>query len=434
MLNQTNLRNQSIFGRMDWVAVSLYLVLVLMGWINIYAAVFDPSKMTDFGDMFSLSLNSGKQLLWIGLSMFLIFFIMVLEFKIYNNLAYFIYAGLVLVLIGVLIFGKEVAGSKSWFSLGFARIQPSEFAKFATALALAKYVGENNANLGRISQLIPALAIILLPTSLIILQKDTGSALVFTSFIIVLYREGLPQYLTALALIVVIFFITGLVVEKKQLPYLILGILLAGSFINIFMEKNLKNYAQLIFAIFLTLLVSTGVRPFVDNILKPHQQERIKILFDPTYDPLGKGWQVTQSKIAIGSGGFLGKGFLKGTQTKFDFVPDQSTDFIFCTIGEEWGWAGTSIMMFFFIALLIRLIFLAERQKSAFSRVYGYCVVAIMFFHFTINIGMTIGLFPVIGIPLPFFSYGGSSLWSFTILLFIMIKLDAHRMQQLVRE
>jgi len=427
-----DIRQKNVFERMDWVTVSLFLTLVLMGWINIYAAVYDPTKQDGFWDIFSMSLNSGKQLLWISLTSILIFLIMVMEFKVYDTFSYIAYGLGITLLVSVLIFGREVAGSKSWFDVGGIRFQPAEFMKVGVALAVARFISETNKSVDNIKTLIPLIGIIATPAILIILQGDTGSALVFATFFIVYYREGFPQYLTGLGLLVITMFIVGLLIPNEELIYVFLILAIITVTIYYFIEKTWENRGKLLLGFSLSVIVVLGINKFLE-FLKPHQRLRIKAFLDPTLDPQGQGWQVTQSKIAIGSGGTFGRGFLEGTQTKFDFVPDQSTDFIFCTIGEEWGWIGTSMVIILFVCLLIRLILLAERQKSKFSQVYGYCVVAIIFFHFMVNIGMTIGLFPVIGIPLPFFSYGGSSLWSFTILLFIMVKLDAHRMQLLVR-
>ncbi len=425
-----DVRQKNVFERMDWITVGLFLGLIFMGWINIYAAVYDPTKQDGFFDIFSMSLNSGKQLLWISLSSILIFLIMVLEFKVYDTFSYVIYGLGVALLIGVLLFGREVAGSKSWFDVGGIRFQPAEFTKVGASLAVARFISEGNRFVNNFKTLIPLLIIVAVPAVLIILQGDTGSALVFAAFFIVFYREGLPQYLTGLGLLVIVMFIVGLLAH--DLTYIFLIVASISTLFYYLMDKDMTIRLKIWGASALAIIVVLGINAFL-GILKPHQQLRIRAFLDPTLDPQGQGWQVNQSKIAIGSGGTFGRGFLEGTQTKFDFVPDQSTDFIFCTIGEEWGWMGTSLVIILFVCLLIRLVILAERQKSRFSQVYGYCVVAILFFHFMINIGMTIGLFPVIGIPLPFFSYGGSSLWSFTILLFIMVKLDAHRMQLLVR-
>jgi len=327
--------------------------------------------------------------------------------------------------------GKTVAGSKSWLGVGTFGVQPSEFAKFATSLALAKYLSNPLIRLDRWPDLNRAAIIIAIPAILILLQNDTGSTLVFSAFIIPLFREGLAPWIPNLGLGVVFLFVLTLVVPQTWLLVAIGVIAVAAFFI---IDKTLNNVIALAIIASVICLVVIGANYFINDVLQPHQRNRIKVLVQPGIDPLGVGWNVTQSKNAIGSGGFLGKGYLEGTQTKFDFVPEQSTDFIFCTIGEEFGFLGSLLVCGLFLGMLWRLVYLADRQKMKFSRVYGYCVAAIIFFHFTINIGMTVGLLPVIGIPLPFISYGGSSLWSFTILLFIFLKLDAHRSQMLSRD
>ena len=395
----------------------------MFGWLNIYAAVYDPEVNSSIID---LHLNSGKQLYWIGISFILIFLIFILDYKFYEAFSYGIYALVILSLIGVLIFGKEVAGSKSWFEIGIIRIQPSEFAKFATSLAVAKYLSQFNVRLDNFQDILKTLVIIAIPAFAILLQNDTGSFLVFSILSIVLYREGLNPTPLVLGLIAVAIFVISLVFEPL---HILIAVTLLAVVTFFFIEKKLRNILMIIGVVGIVMGVVSSVNYFVDNVLQPHQQDRIKALINPDADPLGFGWNVTQSKIAIGSGGVVGKGYLKGTQTKFDFVPEQSTDFIFCTIGEEHGFLGSVVLIGLFIALFLRLIYLAERQKLKFARIYGYAVVSFMFFHFMINIGMTIGLFPVIGIPLPFFSYGGSSLMSFTLLLFVFLKLDAHKME-----
>jgi len=360
----------------------------------------------------------------------LIIIIMTVDFKFYNSFAYIIYGFIIVLLVFVLLFGKEVAGAKSWFDMGPFRFQPSEFSKFATALAVAKYLDNPSVKLTKIKNLSVLVLLVGLPMCLIFLQPDTGTALVFMGFIIVFYREGLSPLFIIIGLTGVALFIMTLLIPQI---YLFVGIVILGALIIGFGARNIKRIAITVLAMGVIAGTIKSVDFVINDVLKPHQQNRIKVLFNPDIDPLGAGWNVTQSKIAIGSGGFTGKGFLAGTQTKFDFVPEQSTDFIFCTIGEEHGWMGSLSLIFLFTILLIRVINIAERQKSRLSRVYGYSVASIIFIHFMVNIGMTIGLFPVIGIPLPFFSYGGSSLWAFTILLFILLKLDANRMQILVR-
>lgn len=414
-------RDEELTKSIDWTTVWLFTIMVVLGWLNVFAAVYDPELKQS---IFDFSLNSGKQMVWIFTTIILITFILLIDYKFWDTLAYVIYGLVILSLIAVLIFGKEVAGSKSWFEIGSIRIQPAEFAKFATSLAIAKFLSGTYVKMEHLKTQIIGLIIIGIPVGLIILQGDTGSAMVFTSFLLVFFLEGMAPWLILLGLGAGVLLILTLLIKPIYLYILFSVLALIG--ILLLRRKTLAKMwlimAALVFAIGFSLSVD-----YVIKHLKPHQQNRIMSLVDPDADPLGAGWNVTQSKIAIGSGGFIGKGFLQGTQTKFDFVPEQSTDFIFCTIGEEHGWIGSFLLIGLFITLFFRLIFLAERQKTRFARVYGYSVVCIMFFHFTVNIGMTIGLFPVVGIPLPFFSYGGSSLWSFTILLFIFLNLDANR-------
>ncbi len=417
----------TIVNKIDWVVIVLYFTLVLMGWLNIYAAVYDEEVQKN---IFSLSLNSGKQLIWIGTSILIIIVIMTVDFRFYDSFSYIIYGIVIFLLVFVLFAGTKVSGSTSWFSVAGFRVQPSEFSKFATALALAKYMSKVNYKLSKFNDLFVTACLIALPPILIIIQGDTGTALVFGAFVIVLYREGLNPTIIVIGLIAIFLFVLTLIFHQTTL---IISILIVGVIIILIGKKNLKRVLTIVAGMMIVISVVWSVDYFVNDILKPHQQNRIKALINPEADPLGYGWNVTQSKIAIGSGGLLGKGFLQGTQTKYDFVPEQSTDFIFCTLGEEQGWIGTSLVIFLFIFLLIRIVNIAERQKETFARVYGYSVASILFIHFLVNVGMTIGLFPVIGIPLPLFSYGGSSLWSFTILIFILLKIDAHRMQVLVR-
>ena len=414
-------------SKLDWLTIMLYALLVILGWLNIYAAVYDEQL---HATIFDISLNSGRQLIWIGTSVLLIIAIMVIDFRFYNSFAYFFYGFVILLLILVMLFGTEVAGAKAWFEIGPFRIQPAEFAKFSTALAVAKYLESNTVKLDKLKDLLLVGGIIILPAVFILLQNDTGTALVFAAFVLVLYREGLSPIFLVLGIAGIIIFVLTLMVDEV---YLMISIGVLTLLIIGIGKKTTKRIVTVVSGAVLVMSIIFSVDYVVENVLQPHQQNRIKALINPNADPLGYGWNVTQSKIAIGSGGLTGKGFLEGTQTKFDFVPEQSTDFIFCTIGEEHGWVGSFVLISLFVGLLLRVVYLAERQKSRFARAYGYAVVSILFFHFLINIGMTIGLAPVIGIPLPFFSYGGSSLWSFTILLFILVKLDAHRMQMLVR-
>lgn len=421
-------RDQKLVKTIDLPLLFMYLALLLLGWLTIYASELDVNADIPAWDF---SISSGRQLLFIGTSSILIVLIMATDYKFYDVFSYFIYAGILLVLVAVLGIGKTVAGSKSWLGVGSFGVQPSEFAKFATSLALAKYLSNPLIRLDRWPDLGRAAGIIAVPALLILLQNDTGSTLVFSAFIIPLFREGLPPWIPNLGLGVVFLFVLTLIIPQAWLLGII-GLFAVGIFFLI--DKTLNNIIALVVIALIVCGVVVGANFFINDVLQPHQQNRIKVLINPNIDPLGVGWNVTQSKNAIGSGGFLGKGYLQGTQTKFDFVPEQSTDFIFCTIGEEFGFLGSLLVCSLFLGMLWRLVYLADRQKLKFSRVYGYCVAAILFFHFTINIGMTVGLLPVIGIPLPFISYGGSSLWSFTILLFIFLKLDAHRGQMLARE
>lgn len=409
----------------DWLTILFYFGFLIIGFFNIYAAVYNPEAPLD---LFSLEHNAGRQLFFIIGALFLIVFILFLDFKIYDSFAYVFYGALILLLIGTIFLGSEIKGSKSWIKFGTFSLQPAEFAKTATALALAKYLSAHTINLTKWRDLWKALALIFIPPIIIIAQKETGSALAFAIFIVVLFREGLSPIYPLLSIAFVILLITTLVYPEWQV---ILGLLvLALGFWFLFLKRYERNRSNFFRVAYLFLAFSAfvlGVKFFINKVLQPHQRKRIEVLVNPDADPLGAGWNVTQSKLAIGSGGFLGKGYLKGTQTKFNFVPEQSTDFIFCTIGEEWGFMGSTIFILLYLLFLFRLINLAEKQRDKFARAYGYAVASIFFFHLLVNLGMTIGLMPVIGIPLPFISYGGSSLWSFTIMLFIFIKLDAHR-------
>ncbi len=507
------MRNENnIWFNVDWVTIILYLLLMLAGWVNIYAAVYDDTHQS----ILDFSQRYGKQLIWMGSAIFLGIIILLIDSSFFTTFAYVIYALVLLMLVGVLFTAGEVKGAKSWFSIGGFALQPSEFSKFATALALAKYLGNRTSQ--RIitlkDQLVSA-AIIALPALLILLQNDTGSTLVYTAFILVLYREGISGNILLLGFLAVIVFIVTLLfgpfsvgvvlvflaigfatltyygikefiiaetvaglllwtilyfdVPGTYVFYAVTGIGVIYFFVHVFNHK-LKYRTEkrwLAFIVVSVLLFITSINYVFYNVLKDHQRTRISVLLgeedkikdqikslqarldtmsreNADYEYYRKTlaeqkqslkdlqksalWNVKQSLIAIGSGGITGKGFLKGTQTKFNFVPEQSTDFIFCTVGEEWGFLGSFTIVLLYVILFIRLIFLAERQRSTFSRIYGYSVASILFFHFFINIGMTIGLAPVIGIPLPFISYGGSSLWAFTILLFIFLKFDSERL------
>lgn len=421
-------REDNITNKIDWVTVLIYCAIVFLGWLNIYAVTYDENVHTT---IFSLDLNSGRQLVFIGGSLIIIAAILIIDRQFYETFAYIIYGLLMVMLLLVPVIGKEVGGNKAWLGVGSFGVQPSEFAKFATALVVAKTIGSIGFKMDNLRNQLILFAIIGAPIVLILLQKDTGTAMVFFVFILVFFREGMSPFLIIVGIACAAIFVLTLMVDNQLYLHIGVGVLLILAILM--GRKKLKRIAVLTAGALTIVMVIASVDYIVSDVLKPHQQNRIKALINPDADPLGFGWNVTQSKIAIGSGGFLGKGFLEGTQTKFDFVPEQSTDFIFCTIGEEHGWIGSFFTIALFMLLLLRIIFLAERQKNKFARVYGYSVACILFFHFAVNIGMTIGLFPVIGIPLPFFSYGGSSLWGFTILLFIFLKLDAHRMQVLQR-
>jgi rod shape determining protein RodA len=413
---------KNIFANIDSASIILYILLIGFGWLNIYASQFndDTNFIIDFSSRY------GKQLFFIFFSMFIAFLILIIDWKFFYSLAYIFYGIIIFALIILLIIGSVTSGATSWFEIGSFKFQPSEFAKFATALALAKYFNMQHIKNKKIQTKIVSYLLILVPFLLIILQNDTGTALVYSSFILVLYREGLSANILIFFLIIGILFILTLLIDKIILSLIFTVITLAILF---FLRKNKKDIIMIMIGWLLSLFFIFSVNYIFNNILPPHQSKRINVLLGKDFDPYGAGYNLIQSKIAIGSGGFSGKGFLNGTQTRFDFVPEQSTDFIFCTIGEEWGFIGSLFFIITFMGLVIRLIFLSERQRSNFSRIYGYSVACILFAHFVINLGMTIGLIPVIGIPLPFVSYGGSSLLGFTILLFIFLNLDSYRLQ-----
>ena len=430
------MRNRiNIFQNVDWALITIFLTLMLMGWLNIYAATYSE----DHQSLFDFSQSYGKQLLWIGTALGLGLVMLMLEERFFSTFSNVIYLGGILLLIAVLIFGKEIKGAKSWFVIANTiSLQPSEIAKYGTALALSKFVGEYNVKMQSFKSQFQAAAILIIPIILILLQPDPGSVLVFCSFIFAMYREGLSGNILLIGLGAIVLFMLAIILRASSidLPF---ELILDGKYILIIALTAIagivfwliKNYKQAKFVISGVLLICIGYIMSVDyifeNVLKSHHQDRINDLLGVTFDPSGAGYNVNQSKIAIGSGGFSGKGFLQGTQTKLDFVPEQSTDFIFCTVGEEWGFIGSFVVISLFMFLIIKIIAIAERQKAKFSRVFCYCAASIFFLHFMINLGMTIGLAPVIGIPLPFFSYGGSSLWSFTILIFTVIRLDSER-------
>lgn len=414
--------NKGLFANIDWPLAGIYLFMLFFGWLNIYAANFGEGTT----ELITMGTEPGKQLFWIGTSFVWIFLILVLDGKFYTTFSYLIYALMLLLLVGVLFVGKEIGGAKSWYAIGTFSMQPSEFAKIGTLLALSKYLSTLNINLETLGTKITALALIVVPVLLIMLQPDAGSAIVYLSLFLVLFREGISSiYIVIVGMAITLFVIT-LKYDIQTISIIVSSLSILYAFLLKKNRKSIKN-AALGFIMAMGFVHSVG--HIYTDVLRPHQKNRIDLILGKIDDIHGAGYNLHQSKIAIGSGGFAGKGFLDGTQTKFNFVPEQSTDFIFCTIGEEWGFIGSFVTMSLFLLLLIRLIYLAERQKSTFSRVFGYGVASIFYCHFFINIGMTIGIVPVIGIPLPFFSYGGSSLWGFSILLFIFIKLDAYRME-----
>lgn len=400
--------------------VILYLLLVLIGWLNIYAAVYDENHK----HIFDLSQKYGKQMVFIVAAVLVALGILIIDPKFFSQFSWFIYGFFLLLLIVVIFSGREVAGSKGWFGIGGFGVQPAEFAKMATALALAKFLSTQDVNLHRMKDLAIASLLILLPAIIVLFQHDTGSAIVFLTLVIVLYRAGLTGFIPLAFIVIPALGVLALVINKLLLS----GILMILALIVwLFSNRKFKTSLLIVSVLAGMVLFVFSVDFSVNHILREHQRNRIHVLLGQTLDPKGAGYNVNQSLIAIGSGGVAGKGFLRGTQTKYNFVPEQSTDFIFCTIGEEWGFLGSVVIIALFLTLFIRILLNAERQRSPFSRYYGYGVASILFFHFAINIGMTLGLVPVIGIPLPFISYGGSSLWAFTILLFIFIRQDSYR-------
>lgn len=416
-----------IFENMDWLLISAYLLLVLFGWMNVYSAVYNEEHQS----IFDFSQRYGKQIIWIGAAILMAFLIIVIDPKFFNQFSLLIYGVVFILLITVLVFGKVVAGSRSWFEIGSFALQPSEFMKFATALALAHYISLQEKVLGNLKTKLTAIAIVILPATMILLQNDTGSALVYVSFIFVLYRFGLSGNIFIIGFLAALLAIISLLLATVTQKLILIGVIFSiGALIFYFMKKSISNIVKIV-GLFVAISGYIFTVDFAFSKLQPHQQIRIKVLLNMESDPKGAGYNVLQSKIAIGSGGFVGKGFNQGTQTKYNFVPEQSTDFIFCTVGEEWGFLGSVAVVSLYIFLLVRIVIVAERQRSDFAKIYGYGVASILFMHVTVNLGMVMGIFPVIGIPLPFFSYGGSSLWAFTILLFIFIRQDSERMQLL---
>ena len=477
--------NDSLVKSVDWITIAIYVALVTIGWFSICGACYDYGDM----DLFSFDTNSGKQLVWIGGALALGFVILMIEDKIYDWFAYIFYALMMLLLFITPFLAEDINGSYSWLKLGPVSLQPAEFAKFATALALSKFISAYGFSIGKFKTSFPVLMLVLLPMILIVMQRETGSALVYLAFFLMLYREGMPGAILFAGISAVVYFVVGIRFGNEWMPdectpigeFAVFSLitLMSAVLVYAYCEKKKAVGNILLFGgggIVLALLFSLYVIPFnlvyflyieciglvvyliylafyermlhyfyialfvvgsvsflysadyvFEKVLEPHQRIRIEVLLGMEEDLAGAGYNVNQSKIAIGSGGLLGKGFLNGTQTKLKYVPEQDTDFIFCTVGEEQGFLGSSLVLLLFMTLILSLIVIAERQQSRFVRVYGYCVLSIFFFHLFINVGMVLGLTPVIGIPLPFFSYGGSSLWGFTILLFVFLRMDAAR-------
>ena len=424
MTTENDSRNR-IIGKIDWPILLIYLALVLIGWFSIFSAKYDELHPS----IFDFTKEYGKQMIWIGVALLTGFIILLIDAKFFNAFSLWIYIAILVSLVAVLVYGKATKGATSWIEFGPVKFQPSEFAKMATALALAGYLDRLGIDLQQRKDQIVSAVLILIPMALVLLQNDTGSALVFASFVFVLYREGMPGagWLMVYAVIAIVLFIFTILWSPKVMC-IILGAFFVLTLVYQILTKRRGIIKTIIVFGFMFAFIFGSNFAFNHEKFPKHQHDRILVLLNQLDDPKGVGYNVHQSKIAIGSGGFTGKGFLEGTQTKYDFVPEQHTDFIFCTIGEEGGFVGTAIVVLLYVALLVRLVILAERQRSTFSRVYGYAIAGIFFMHFTINIGMTIGLMPVIGIPLPFLSYGGSSMLAFTMMLAIFIKQDANRL------
>ena len=414
----------NIFRNIDKPTLFIYLLLVFIGFVNIYAVEVDETHKS----ILDFSQNYGKQLLFISVAFLIAAIILTIDVKFFTTFGYLIYGIFLLILVAVLIFGTTVNSTKAWFHIGSFAIQPSEFTKFATALALTKYLSSIKGKTIRFKNRIKPLIIIAIPALLVMMQNDIGTTLVFSTFILVLYREG---YFSGIALsfvaIAVFLFVLTLAINEY---YIIAGLVGLTLILAIALRKRKADVLQLIGLCILLSVYVYSVDYVFENVLQQHHRERITVLLSDEIDMKGSGYNLNQSKIAIGSGGVWGKGYLQGTQTKFNFIPEQNTDFIFCTIGEEWGFFGSTFVIILYLIFITRIVLIAEKQRSSFSRIFGYCVASVFFFHFAINIGMTIGLAPVIGIPLPFISYGGSSMVGFTILLFIFLKLDTRRLER----
>lgn len=475
----------SVLRSIDWWTIAIYVALLIFGWFSVCGASYTYGET----DIFSLGTRSGMQIIWIGTSIVLGFVLLMLDDRFYDTFAYVIYGLLLLLLFATIFNPHEIKGSRSWLVLGPLRLQPAEFAKFATALAVAKFMSTYGFDIHNWKHFAAATGIVLLPMLFIVAQRETGSALVYLSFFLMFYREGMPGSILFTGVAMVIYFVVGIKYEnvmlwdtptsvgkfvvlllvqifsscmvwtycrdkRKTLHMLALSLgttllmLLFSEFVIPFdivwiqlivtaaliafcvyegLSTRIKNYLMISLFTIGSVIFFYSADYVLNDVMEPHQRVRINVLLGLDEDLAGAGYNVHQSEIAIGSGGLRGKGFLNGTQTKLKFVPEQDTDFIFCTVGEEEGFLGSAAVLLLFLALILRLIHLAERQPFKFGRVYGYCVLSIFLFHVFINVGMVLGLTPVIGIPLPFFSYGGSSLWGFTLLLFIFLRIDAGR-------
>jgi len=417
------MKNQSVIGNIDWITILIYITLVIMGWMNIYSASL-PLEETYILDTSQIY---GRQLLFIILTIPIILVILNINAKVFEKFSVVFYAVGILLLMGLFVFGSTIKGQTNWYKLGGFSFQPSEIVKTTCSLLLAKYLSDAQINLKNNKHQYIALAIIFLPIGLIMLQPDAGSAMIFLALIFVLNREGLPSWYLWTGVIAIVLFLLALFVK----PIFLIGFILIFMIIHFIFNSKISRNPIVYGLIFIVISGFTLSVDYVyENVLEPHQKDRINVLFNDNVDMKNEGYNLNQSMITIGSGGLTGKGYLEGTQTKGNFVPEQHTDYIFTTVGEEWGFIGSFVVIFLFVSLIIRIIYLAENQKTKFSRVFGYCVATILFTHFFVNITMLIKMFPTIGVPLPFFSYGGSSLWSFSILLFIFIKLDANKVNE----
>ncbi|MCK6608608.1 rod shape determining protein RodA [Flavobacterium aquaticum] len=417
------MKNQSVGNRIDYISILLYIALVIMGWMTIYSASL-PLEETS---IFDISQIYGRQMLFIGLTIPLILIILFSDAKIFERLSFVFYGIGIILLLGLFVFGVTKKGQTNWYQFGGFGFQPSEFVKTATALLLAKYLSYSQINLKYTKHQIIGLAIVFIPVLLILMQPDAGSAMIFISLIFVLNREGLPSWYFFSGIIAIALFFLSLVIQ----PIYLIGIVFVIMVIHYIFNRKISRNPIVYGLLYLVMAgFAFSVSYVYDSVLEPHQKDRINVLIGDDVDMKREGYNLNQSMIAIGSGGLIGKGYLEGTQTKGGFVPEQHTDYIFTTVGEEWGFIGSTVVILLFVALFLRIIYLAENQKTKFSRVYGYCVATYLFTHFFVNIAMLIKLFPTIGVPLPFFSYGGSSLWAFTILLFIFIKLDANKVNE----